>query len=455
MREVLCRMDQGFGCKLAISALSRFGLRRLGVQLSFSVVFRSAILLFATVGGSFHACAAGIIDLTASWDGAPETVFDADSGRCDKTDIPDQSARAFRDANGQVHLFATHYIARAMVGPDLSAVKHECHVVYRSLEDANPSHFLDRNWLESFYTGDGLRVVALLHSEFEGSLHPGMCIRAIGDHPAPSRCWWTTITMAMSHDGGDNFASPAPPKNLVASLPYQYDRTYTASGYGYEQPTNIIKINDYYYGMILDWPYKSQKYGPCLIRTSDPYDAAAWRAWDGAGFNIRFINPYVERGFHPENHVCIPVGAPSIYSPGSLSVHRSGDFYVTTELAYDHRFGKPGLYIAASSDLIHWSKPSMVASIDGMLQEEPAGRWRYGYAALLDPTAKDRNFMTVSDTPFMYYVRFNSIRGNLSRTLMRRRVRLDLRSATSGQANAYPAPPIGFSPGHYDPEADN
>lgn len=118
-------------------------------------------------------------------------VFDSDSDSCDRMDIPHQSARAFRDADAQVHLFATHFIARAMVGPSLDTVRHDCHVVYRSPEDADPSHFEDRSWLASFYTDDGLRIVALLHSEYEAWTyeawtHTQACA---GPRTRDGRCW--------------------------------------------------------------------------------------------------------------------------------------------------------------------------------------------------------------------------------------------------------------------------
>jgi hypothetical protein len=34
-------------------------------------------------------------------------------------DIPDANPRAFRDWRGEVHLIATHFVARAMRGPSL------------------------------------------------------------------------------------------------------------------------------------------------------------------------------------------------------------------------------------------------------------------------------------------------------------------------------------------------
>ena len=54
------------------------------------------------------------VSVTAAWEDPAQAVFDSDAGSCDRMDIPDQSARAFRDASGQVHLFSTHFIARAL-----------------------------------------------------------------------------------------------------------------------------------------------------------------------------------------------------------------------------------------------------------------------------------------------------------------------------------------------------
>ena len=363
-------------------------------------------------------------EVSAIWSGPAEKVFDSDTEACDRLDIPDQPARAFRDANGEVHLFATHFLARAMVGPGLDAVRRNCRVVYRSPRDADPSHFQDRNWLGSFYTADGQRIVALVHSEYEAWTHPGMCATPKAQWPTLANCWWNSITMAMSQDGGTSFTSARPPANLVASLPYPYDKGNTVGAIGYNTPTNIIKVGTYYYAMIGDWPYKAQRYGPCLIRTMDPFDATSWRAWDGSDFRIRFINPYADHDFTPEKHVCAPIGVDAVYDPGSLSVYGPGGSYLIAQFAEDARFGTPGLYLSTSSDLIHWSKPSRVATTKEMLDEESPGKWRYGYVALLDPNAPDRNFSTVLDMPFVYYVRFDLVGGNLSRILMRRRVLL-------------------------------
>ena len=48
-----------------------------------------------------------------------------------------------------------------------------------------------------------------------------------------------------------------------------------------------------------------------------------------------------------------------------------GSSYLTAQFATDTRFGTPDLYLCASSDLSHWSKPSRVATTQEMLDEEP------------------------------------------------------------------------------------
>ena len=57
--------------------------------------------------------------------GEPEIVFDWTTDRCEDLDIPDAVARAFRDADGNVQIVATHYVGRREIGPSLDEVQHE------------------------------------------------------------------------------------------------------------------------------------------------------------------------------------------------------------------------------------------------------------------------------------------------------------------------------------------
>jgi hypothetical protein len=355
--------------------------------------------------------------LSAAIVGIAQSVFDTRTQRCEWIDIPDQPARAFRDDRNTVHLVASHYVVRAMVGPTLNRVQRDCRVIYRSPEDPDPSHFQHRNWLAAFYSVKGRGISALVHSEYQADTIPGMCATPA----ATDNCWWNSITFARSTDNGLSFHVPKSPRNLVASVPYPYIKGNRASAYGYHMPTNILKIAGFYYAMVNDWPFKAQRYGPCLMRTDDIFDPASWRAWNGLDFSVRFINPYQERNSKPEQHVCAPVLAGEVES---LVLHEATGYFIATQFTLDDRFGPPGFYLVASADLIHWSEPTLVASTKELLEGERAGNWDYAYFSLIDPASSDQNFSTISSTPYAYYVRFDKNHSPYTRVLFRRQIKL-------------------------------
>ena len=358
--------------------------------------------------------------VSATLTGRAEVVFDTKASACEKIDIPDGPARAFRDYSGQVHLISPMYVARAMVGPSLSTVKHDCRVIFRSADDPDPSHFNDRSWPMSFYTLDGRRLAALVHTEYHGWSHSVMCDDPKIGWPDRGNCWWNTITFAESKDGGYSFAAAPTPANLVASVPYRYERSNRLGAYGYWGPSNIVHSGTYYYAMINDWPHMAQKYGACLIRTTDVFDAKSWRAWDGRAFTIRFVNPYGDAREPATDHVCSPVLRGDAES---LVVDEKTGYFVVDQFTKDGRFGHPGLYLTASRDLIHWSKPSLVASTYD-LQQEDHGSGIYIYFSLIDPSSTDRNFSTIGDSTYVYYVRIESKHSPYVRTLIRRKINI-------------------------------
>jgi hypothetical protein len=91
------------------------------------------------------------------------TVFRYSTGACASEDVPDAPARAVRDAAGNVHMFASHYVNRQMIGRSLTRLTHKCDVVCKMADEPTPENFNNRGWLASFYTGDGRTVMALVH----------------------------------------------------------------------------------------------------------------------------------------------------------------------------------------------------------------------------------------------------------------------------------------------------
>jgi hypothetical protein len=383
-------------------------------------IFSTVLALVVPIGAGAQP------NVSASFTGPVEAVFDSLTQACERFDIPDQGARAFRDYHGNVHLIASHYIVRAMVGPSLDTVRRDCRVIYRSPQEANPADFQDRNWFNAFYTTDGRRILALLHSEYHSEAHAGMCRKVLdATMPDSARCHRVSITMGESDDGGYSFSVPRPPGNLVATLPYQYSPAIEKGPSGYHEATNIVPYQGYVYAMFDAWAYEAQKFGACPIRTNTPVDPRSWRGWDGSGFSLRFRNPYVTAIAHPEQNVCAPVGS-NLYTPDGIYIYGPRPIFIAMQSPTDQRFGPPSVYLSASTDLVTWSKRALLASRDSMLSHEQSGQWKYGYFALLDPNASDREVANVANTPYLYYVRFDLVRGNLVRTLMRQQIRLQI-----------------------------
>ena len=309
-----------------------------------------------------------------------------------------------------------------MLGADLNEVKRVCKVVYQSDKDGDPAHFDDYNWLGSFFTIDGNKVVALVHSEYHGWAHKDMCRRPalanVGGH-----CWYNTIGYAISTDGGATFTSPNAPGNFVAGPPFKYDPDASLGATGYYSPSNMVKRGAAYYVMINAWSNSIQRYGACLLKAPDVFVPGGWRAWDGHAFSVKFSNPYSSPISDSAIHVCAPVYAGNVQS---LVLHKPSGKYLVTEFTPDNRFGPPGLYISVSSDLVRWSKPILVLSTAELRESDADGTYKYDYFSLLDPTSMDRNFADVSDHPFVYYVRMDLAHAPLQRTLLRRQLSLEV-----------------------------
>jgi hypothetical protein len=90
---------------------------------------------------------------------------------------------------------------------------------------------------------------------------------------------------------------------------------------------------------------------------------------------------------------------------------------------WDNTLGPPGMYLTTSTDMIHWSRPSLVVTTDELLSEDGPGSWTYAYFSLIDPDAEDLNFSTLGDHPYLYYVRLNN-NNSSQRILYRRRITL-------------------------------
>jgi hypothetical protein len=152
------------------------------------------------------------------------------------------------------------------------------------------------------------------------------------------------------------------------------------------------------------------------------FDPGSWRAWNGSDFKVRFINPYWETNVRAEEHVCPPVFSGEA---DSLVRHEPTGYFIVTQYAPDNRFGPPGFYLSTSADLIHWSEAMLIAKTSELLAQEGPGNWYYAYFSLIDPASSDRNFSTITNMPYVYYVRFEKNDPPYTRVLFRRQIKIE------------------------------
>jgi hypothetical protein len=339
--------------------------------------------------------------------GLEQVVFDWSQDACEPADIPDIPARAFRDAQGRVQLIASHYTNRRMTGPDLDHLSHDCGVILPSHYNSDPATFDDREWIHSTYTPDGTTVFALVHNEYQGHTHPGRC--PSGEY---FNCWYNAVTLAISTDGGTTFRHAAsPPNHLVAAIPYPYAPD--SGPAGIFQPSNIVHnpADDYYYTLLRVQRYRDQVPGTCVMRTTDIADPRSWRAWDGAGFNVRFINPYLEPDEPPENHICHPVSQDEIQlMVESLTFNTYLDSFLLVGTAVEDQLDGEtvsGIYYSTSDDLIHWTPRKLITEVESRQTYECGDPDPISYPSVLDPDSSSRNFETTGKRAYIYVTRFN------------------------------------------------
>lgn len=350
--------------------------------------------------------------------GDHEVVFDWTNDRCAPENLPDLPSRAFRDAAGQVHFIISHFTTYQMIGPSLDELKIDCSPVMASTHDAAPENYTDAEWIASPYTMDGQTVYALVHDEYQGHTHAGQCPQ--GEY-AP--CWYNTITLAVSRDGGASYEHAAePPAHRVAGLPYVYEG---GSGpYGLFNPSNIIQgPDDYYYAFARLDKYKTEEQGVCLMRSDDLSDPASWRFWNGSSFSGQFIDPYRDAIGDPRAFDCPPLDWEDIGASlnASITYNTYLNRYVLVGLSADWLDNHEvwGVFYSFSEDLIHWTRRKLLVELPLPWTVENYDDVMYLYPALLDPESESRNFDTTGKTAYMYITRLNFGQGSLDRDLLR------------------------------------
>jgi hypothetical protein len=360
---------------------------------------------------------------------APETVpFDWSAQKCTNDDIPDQPARAFREANGTINFVDTHHTMWRNTTSNLTTLTHRCSpVMMGSGNNTDPSKYDDKEWIGSTWTPDGTTVYGLVHSEYQGWRHAsgGYCIRSGEPISDRIKCWQNALTLATSTNGGSTFSHTTPPTHLVAGAPRQWER---GNGpLGFFQPSNVVRGQDgWHYVMSRVMGPAPQPHGSCLMRTRNVADPTSWRGWSGTGFTVTFPSPYLNT-LDPAEHVCQPVSPQYI---GTLSESLTWSTYFKKWILVGSSEGidypgpggyTPGFFFFTSDDLINWSFSTL------LMHGELPWTWQCGDVpfvrdpSLLDPQSKSRNFDTIGQRPYLFFTRFNisGCSSSLDRDLIR------------------------------------
>jgi hypothetical protein len=344
--------------------------------------------------------------------GPPEVLFDWTTDRCDDIDIPDTPARAFRDAEGNVQVIATHHVNRRLIGPGFSRLRHPCEVIMQSGYNPDPAAYDDHEWIHSVWTPDGRTVYAIVHNEHQAWLRPDQCSTSEGW----GKCWFNALTLAVSRDGGRTYVDHPPPK-LVASVPYPYvpDGGPLLMFGG----TNIVRNprDGYFYTL-------ARRVLPgdgvtCLLRTKTLADPSSWRAWSGGtSFRTSFVDPYGPNP-DPDAHLC--KGLPTIDGEDVQSVTYSTvarQWLLTVQ-------GGDGAYYQLSPDLVSWTPARLFLPLPNPWDNPCAeARGITQYPSLIDPASTSRNFETSGKTAYLFYTYNHPFceLGDLDRDLVRVRV---------------------------------
>mgnify|MGYP003671130880 FL=1 len=357
---------------------------------------------------------AGQMGITVT--GPLEVVFDWSEDRCERYNIPDLPARAFRDDAGQVNLLISHTTTYRMTGADFDALAVDCAPVMTSRYDSDPANFAQNEWLAAVYAVDGGQVFGLVHNEHQGNtLVSAACPSA--DY---FKCWYNTITAAQSVDGGAEFA-PVQPTHRVAGIekPYVPD----AGVFGAFSPSNIIARDGYYYAFFKLQTYPLGFQHVCLMRTDDLGDPTAWRFWDRLGFDGVFVDPYRSDDARALSaSVCPAVAIDQIAEMyEGVSWNTALQKYVLIGTSSDPANDPNifGFYAAFSDDLVTWTRRMPVIEARLPWRTDDPNVPVYLYPTLIDHDSPSRNFETTGATAYLYFTRLNNGQAGLDRDLVR------------------------------------
>ncbi|MFC3440469.1 hypothetical protein ACFOKF_04505 [Sphingobium rhizovicinum] len=327
-------------------------------------------------------------------------IFDWSKQRCPNDNIiPDAPARAFRRADGQISLIATHFVNWTLTGPRWSSLRTDCRPVFGPADTGANQHA----WIEATYTMDGRTVTALLSRELSIDTDPRNCKPGKG-----VSCWLSDIVTAQSGDMGRHYRMGKVAATLGDRMPAA-----SPSRYGAFTTSNIARGQSGYYMVVfLDGPGSPK--GNCLLRSDNPMNPALWRAWDGQQFTLDLSSPAQARRCHALPHLDAPVR-----SINWLPRQKRWVAMMAAQRMIDGK-ATQGFFYAQSADLRNWGLARLLLPAP-VFRLEPGRDYMLSYPVLIDPDSRSRNFETLDhDQALLLFVRrrFEGANGTMDRDLL-------------------------------------
>lgn len=355
--------------------------------------------------------------------------------------FPDGPARAFYNGRAQTVIPISHATGAedqnasawnlTTSDGDLSSFIFNCDPSFFSGQNPDPAAHSAAQWIWSTWSDVGHRVHVFIYNVFNGDNFSTPCT-----YPGNRlNCLQQSSVLGTSYTSGDSYfqVSGVDP---VASGPYKYNEDPGPSvpcdvkaATDVFLQSNVIQTEvppdnaTYYYALFAQTgppnrclpPGQTSHSGSCLARTTNLTDPSSWRAWDGSGFNVRFVNPYTYT-FTPSDpeqaHICKPVT--DTVGSGISGLSLTFNPYLGTFLLVGG--GGSNVIYWQSEDLIHWTTRSTL--LTGPDCVAVAGPNFIAYPTLIDPAANPasqrwsnmryRNFEFTGKDPYLYFVRWNT-----------------------------------------------
>ena len=364
-------------------------------------------------------------------------------------DVPDAPAMAWRDPATNLTYVAPGDSRGTWpsVDPSLDGVKHDCGAMIFNYSGPSgylgpASDFSSHEWLYAPYVrrggmGENATLFMLAHNEFHGWEHPGLCNAT---RMEDGRCWYNSVGLSVSHDGGRHIRHIAPPPHhLVAASPDVY--VPNNSPFGVFSPSQIVSFQGWLYSFPRCRSKDGSTSGVCIMRIQekDLEDPTAWRFWRGGGeegFTGKFHNPYIHNGGATTEPAILDFGGPNDTAQPSQPVPRwlpNKQIFVMTGYAnmpsghgLDGHFG----WSISRQPWGPWSAMLPIEGVDVNPTKDGGNSHRGLYPSLLDPHSPSLNYDTiVGDTAYVYWVQGRNKTAvapcpDMARDLWRQKVRI-------------------------------